>query len=208
MEGFVLYADLLESRKLKDFFLISKKQEQMFSSLNEKFHSEFLFPPRTVKGVDEFELGLRSLNCLLDLFIEMNAILHPYIFRYHLSFGNIQMSEDFENKVLGGEVFHKINDNIEFMRKQDLLFLTSGIPSLQSGLLNSFFNAWMMLTSDWTVRQNEVMQMKRKAYAHKEIAEDLNISVAGAQKIAEQANWKQVLFIEKEFRNFLNEWKV
>ncbi len=156
-----IIGDLVKSRDMVDRLDVHSKLSKVLDEVNEKFDQELSKYFQITLG-DEFQGLLNSPVCILDILYYIKSRMHPVIIRFGIGAGEISFTDDNKMSALGseGEAWWFARDAIKELEsnkyKDDKYNIRIKMNSKIDSSINSFFELFSEIESNWTTRQWDI----------------------------------------------------
>ncbi|PKD45097.1 SatD family protein [Rhodohalobacter barkolensis] len=179
----VVIGDIIESKDLEadDRKETQIKLEEQFKKMNRE--SGQLLSPYTITLGDEFQAVYRSSDHLFRDIWTIMAQIHPVQIRINISVGEITTEINREQSIgMDGPVFHVARDQIEEMKKEDILLTIATDNKQFDRLVNSSFRILSANLRAWNRNRLMILKKRYEEIDVKQIAGELELSEVAVYK--------------------------
>src|SRR5437899_7796707 len=116
---FVLVGDMIRSRAVRERRKMAQRVEAQIRLVNRRWRDAWVAPLTTTRGIDEFSGVLREARPAFDIFVFLNAALHPARFRAALASGTVDVAAQSRDAAsMDGPAFHRAADALAQARRR------------------------------------------------------------------------------------------
>lgn len=210
----VIIGDIIDSKKIKDRKHIQNHFKKALDNINENY-SESIGSKFTITLGDEFQGLLKDRENIVDIISEIERIMFPITLRFGIGIGDITTEINYESSsVIDGSSYHRARAMIEELEESDsqyakreanILLASADTNSELDQLINAIFSLATVLKSQWTVRQQEIINayLLNDENQYK-TAESLGIGQSSVSKALKAANFTSYQLAMKDVRSFLS----
>ncbi len=219
-----IIGDIKDSKKIKDRYKIQEKFISILHYVNKKYRKDIESEFKIVQG-DEFQGLLNNTQNLLEIIQNIELELLPAKIRIGIGIGDVK-TDIYKNNIsnIDGQAFYNARDAIEAISisegkyeniiqsiniKVDDKLLTKKLVKGYIEILNVGLMSCTLINRDWTEKQIEVINLKRKNLTQREIAEKINKTQSAVQKRLSSSGYYTYSYCIKKIQNNFNIiWEV
>ncbi len=153
----VIIGDIVSSRSIDDWSLITTTIRSVFKEVNLKFGDIIKVGPYFTVG-DEFQCVVSDLSELFQVYLQL-SLLSPVRFRCGLGIGEIEGKISMDD-AMRGKAFYRARDAIDACKKTEryVVLISNDFPNVYDNLFNAHLSVISDIEDHWTQRQAEVVK--------------------------------------------------
>lgn len=163
----VIIGDIIGSKKIEDRDKVQADFKDILFSMNQKY-AEHIASKFTITLGDEFQGLLKNNEYAIQIIYEIEMAMLPIQMRFGVGIGEVSTAINFESSSeIDGPAYHRARAMIEELeiterqrsKRQANILLASQPENMEiDQLLNSILSVCTALKSNWTLKQQEIIQ--------------------------------------------------
>ncbi len=205
---YLLYADLIGSRKIEDKTHLQKEVDNFLATVNQDTAKSGTHGGlHTWKGIDEIAGIVKTPAAGIQLLHALNSKVSPHQFRAVIVEGEIDDLPEKGKTVadLNGQVFIDASEAMKKVKAEGNSFLFTAQNSMHAGMLSNYELLVQMVKGGWTKAQTEIYNLYQSDLAQVEIAGKLKISPQAVSKTLAVIEAERVKKLEAEFKIWMQQ---
>ncbi len=205
-EYYVVLGDVVHSREIEDREAFQDRLAETCARFTAKEREDVYGDFTILKGIDEFGGVLQSLANLYEVVTTFQDALRPHGVRIVVASGSIDVGlTTFDVEKMDGEAFHRASERLEEIEDDPLSFDLL-IDDAVGRAIADEINLLLRRREEWTDRQREVIEVRRKVDTQAAAAERLDVTQQAVSNVLSGADWPLVETVEGRLRETLREY--
>lgn len=201
----VLLGDVVSSRKISDREKFQRKLSETCKKINSMYAEDIYSDFKILKGIDEIGAVLSTMASIYEIITIILDQLYPESVRFVLALDYVDTAlETMDVARMDGSAFHRASGMMARLKKTKLMFDLSVDDEVIDAAVAGQINSILLLKSDWSARQHQVVREYEKTKNQYEVANNLGITQQAVSKTLNRLKWKQIRDIEKKLERLLH----
>lgn len=176
----VVLSDMVNSKKVNDRPIFSKRLKVLLSEYPKRFQKVFLAPPVSSKGIDEISAIVEQPEEIPRIIIDLAINLYPQVLRFAVAEGEISPISKIATEA-DGPAFHEAAKQLKLAEREARLFKMARTRGVESELAQAVFHQALTIIASWP---DSTAEMARTKWKHPDM---LNNEIAQKYQVTPQA---------------------